>query len=111
MTPLGVKSATLALMKKLGGAGGCRRSGQEGHQKSCQDSNTLNRTVGSRRLRSTNPSRLGQLHQQTATPSVVRHARCRPSPDNGVVDGRKAPDIEVMAMTEAMVTFKGGPNG
>ena len=32
------------------------------------------------------PSRLGHLHLQTAAPSVVRHSRCRPGPDNGVVD-------------------------
>jgi hypothetical protein len=43
---------------------------------------------------------------KTAAPSVVGHAGCRPSPDNGFVDGRKASDAEVMAMTEATVTFK-----
>ena len=52
------------------------------------------------------PTHQGWDSLQMATPSVVRHARCRPGPDSGVVDGRKASDAEVMAMTEAMVTFK-----
>ena len=83
------------------------RSGQEGHQRA-KDGNTLNGTVGRPEAKVHHPSRLGRLHLhlQTAAPSVVRHARCRPGPDNGVVDGRKASDAEVMAMTEAMVTFK-----
>jgi hypothetical protein len=85
------------------------QSGQEGHQRA-KDSNTLNGSVGRPEAKVHHPSRLGRLHLhlhlQTAAPSIVRHARCRPGPDNGVVDGRKASDAEVMAMAEAMVTFK-----
>jgi hypothetical protein len=82
------------------------RSGQEGHRKSCQRRQQTQRDRWQPEAKVHHPSRLGQLHQQTDAPSVVRHARCRPSPDNGIVDGRKASDAEVMAMTEAMVTFK-----
>jgi hypothetical protein len=49
-----------------------------------------------------NPSGRGSLGAQASWLHLV----CRPCPNNEVVDGREAPDAEVVATAKVMVTFK-----